>query len=94
MERTLRATRIVVAGMILLGGVLGIGGEMKLAALDQTVPQAPRVERAPTAHRQKAPTAPSGTRGLSFVERARSWGNDPCVAITSVTLPAGRPLAC
>jgi hypothetical protein len=94
MTRTLGTTRMVVAGMALLGGAFGVFGDMKLAATNHSYPRVPRTEQEQTARVQKDDAAPRMMKGLSLVARGRSGETDPCVPIAPVTFSARRPEYC
>jgi hypothetical protein len=94
MKRTVGTTRMVIAGMILMGGALGMFGDMKLAAVNQTFPRVPRTEQEQTARVQKDDAARAVTRGLSLIARGRSGETDPCVPIAPVTFSARGPVIC
>jgi len=94
MKRTAGTTRMVIAGMILMGGALGMFGDVKLAATNQTFPRIPRTEQEQTARVQKDDAAQAVTRGLSLIARGRSGETDPCVPIAPVTFSARGPVIC
>jgi hypothetical protein len=85
---------MLVAGMILMGGALGVLGNMKLAAVNQTFPRIPRTEQEQTARSQKNGTTPAVERGLSIVARGHTGGTDPCVPIAPVTFSTRGPVIC
>lgn len=94
MKRTLGTTRMVVAAMALLGGALGVFGDMKLAATNYSHPRLPRTEQEQAARVQKDEEVQGMMTGLSLVARGRSGETDPCVPIAPVTFSASRPEYC
>jgi hypothetical protein len=94
MARTVGTTRMVVAGMVLMGGALGMFGDMKTAAVNQAFPRVPRTEQEQTASLRTDGDAPTRTRDLSLVARERSGASDPCVPIAPVTFSAHGPMIC
>ncbi len=93
MKRTVGTTRKVVAGMILMGGALGMFGDAKLAAVNNVFPRVPRTDQEQTARVQKD-AAPGMMKDLALVARGRSGETDPCVPIAPVTLSARGPMIC
>ena len=94
MKRTVGTTRMVVAGMVLMGGSLGMFGDMKSAAVNDAFPRVPRTEQEQKARLQKGETMPPVTPGFSMVARGRSREGDPCVPIAPVTFSARGPMIC
>ena len=94
MTRTIGTTRMVAAGMILMGGALGMFGDMKTAAVNQAFPRVPRTEQEQTARLRTDGNTPARTRDLSLVARERSGASDPCVPIAPVTFSARGPIIC
>jgi len=94
MKRTVGTTQMVVAGMVLIGGALGMLGDMKTAAVHHAFPRVPRTEQEQKARLQKGETMPLVTRGFSVVARGRSREGDPCVPIAPVTFSARGPMIC
>lgn len=94
MTRTIGTTRMVVAGMVLMGGALGMFGDMKMAAVNQVLPRVPRTDQEQTARVQKDDAKLAMTRGLSLVVRGRSGESDPCIPIAPVTFSARVPVMC
>jgi len=94
MTRTTGPTRMVVAGMVLMGGALGMFGDMKTAAVNQVFPRVPRTDQEQTARVQMHDAKLDMPRGLSLVARGRSGESDPCVPIVPVTFLARRPEIC
>jgi hypothetical protein len=94
MTRTVGTTRMVVAAMALLGGALGVFGDVKMAAVNQVFPRMPRTEQEQTARLRLDNNTPAAARGLSLFARERSGGSDPCVPIAPVTFSARRPEYC
>lgn len=94
MTRTIGATRMFVAGMVLMGGALGMFGDMKLATVNHAFPRVPRTEQDQTAQLRTDGDTPALPRGLSLVARERSGASDPCVPTAPVTFSARRPEMC
>lgn len=94
MTRTIGTTRMFVAGMVLMGGALGMLGDMKMAAVNQAFPWVPRTERDQTARLLTEAETSALTRGLSLVARERSGASDPCVPIAPVTFSSRGPVIC
>lgn len=94
MTRTVGTTRMVVAGMVLMGGALGMFGDMKTAAVNQAFPRVPRTEQEQTALLRTDGNTSARTRDLSLVARERSGASDPCVPIAPVTFSARRAEIC
>lgn len=94
MKRTVGTTRMVVAGMVLMGGALGMFGDMKSAAVTEAFPRVPRTEQEKMALLHKDDAKPTVTRGLTLVARGRSREGDPCVPIAPVTFSARGPMIC
>jgi hypothetical protein len=94
MKRTVGTIRMVVAGMVLMGGALGMFGDMKSAAVNEAFPRVLRTEQVQKARVYKGETTPAMTRGLSLVARGRSREGDPCVPIAPVTFSARGPMIC
>jgi len=80
--------------MVLMGGSLGMFGDMKSAAVNEVFPRVPRTEQDQKARLQKGETMPAVTRGLSLVARGRSREGDPCVPAAPVTFSARGPMIC
>ena len=94
MKRTVGTTRMVVAGMVLMGGALGMFGDMNSAAVNEAFPRVPRTEQEQKARLQRSEKMPALTRGFSLVARGRSRDGDPCVPIAPVTFSARGPMIC
>ena len=94
MKRTVGTTRMVVAGMVLMGGALGMFGDMKSAAVNEAFPRVLRTEQGKMALLHKDDAKPTVTRGLALVARGRSREGDPCVPITPVTFSVRVPVVC
>ena len=94
MKRTIETARMVASGMLLMGAMLGMFGDMKLAATDQTYPWVPRREQEQMARGQKDGAAPAMMQGLSLLARGRSSETDPCIPIAPVTFSARVPVIC
>jgi hypothetical protein len=80
--------------MVLMGGALGMFGDMKMAAVNQVFPRVPRTDQEQTARVQTDDAKLAMTRGLSLVARGRSGESDPCIPIAPVTFSARRPEIC
>ncbi len=93
MKRTV-GTKVIVAGAILMGGALGIIGEMKLAAVGQVFPRVPRTDQEQTASLQTGGTALAATQHLSRIARGRSSQTDPCVPTEPVIFRATGRMIC
>jgi hypothetical protein len=85
---------MVVTGMLLVGGALGMFGDMKFAATNQAFPRVPRMEQEQTAHAQNNGVSLAMIQGVSLVARQRSGETDPCVPIVPVTFSARGPVIC
>jgi hypothetical protein len=85
---------MVVAGIVLMGGALGMFGDMKTAAVNQAFPRVPRTEQEQTARLRTDGNTPTRTRDLLLVARERSGASDPCVPIAPVTFSARGPMIC
>ena len=94
MTRTVGAARMVIAAMVLMGGGLGVFGDVKTAAVNQAFPRVPRTEQDQTARLRMDGDTSALTRGLSLVARERSGASDPCVPIAPVTFSARVPVIC
>lgn len=94
MARTVGTTRMVVAGMVLMGGALGMFGDMKTAAVNAAFSRAPRTEHEQPARLQMGEKMPEVTQGLSLVARGRSREGDPCVPTAPVSFSARGPMIC
>jgi hypothetical protein len=94
MARTVGTTRMVVAGMVLIGGALGMFGDMKTAALNQAFPRMPRTEQEQTARLRTDGRTPAIAGGSSLVARTRSRESDPCVPVAPVTFSARGAMIC
>ena len=94
MKRTNGTARMVVTGMILMGGALGMFGDMKLASTNQTFPRVPRTEQEQTAQGKSNDTTPAKTQRLSLVARRGSGEKDPSVPIVPVTFAGQVPAMC
>jgi len=94
MKRTVGATRMVVAGMVLMGGALGIFGDMNSAAVNQAFTRPSRTEQQKNARLLMGDTMPAAPRGFSLMARGRSGESDPCVPIAPGTFSAHRPMIC
>jgi hypothetical protein len=94
MKHTVGTTRMVVAGMILMGGALGMLGDMKLAGTNHAYPRVPRTEQEQVARVQPADAAPAMMPGLSLVARGHSSETDPCVPVVPITFSAHGSVIC
>jgi hypothetical protein len=94
MKHTVGTTRMVVAGMILMGGALGMLGDMKLAGTNQAYPRVPRTEQEQMARVEENGATPAMIHGLSLVARGRSGEMDPCVPVVPVTFSARGSVIC
>jgi len=94
MKHTIGTARMVVTGMLLMGGAVGMFGDMKLAAVNQAFPRLPRTEQEQAAQVEHNDAAPAKTQGLSLVARRRSGETDPCVPIAPITFSARGPVIC
>jgi hypothetical protein len=74
--------------------MLGMFGDMKLAATNQSYPRVPRTEQEQMAGGQKDGAAPAMMQGLSLIARGRSGETDPCIPIAPVTFSARVPVIC
>lgn len=83
-----------IAAMVLMGGGLGVFGDVKTAAVNQAFPRVPRTEQDQTAQLRMEGDTSALTRGLSPVARERSGASDPCVPIAPVTFSARGPMIC
>ena len=92
MKRTVGTARMFVAGMVLMGGALGMFGDIKSAAVNEAFPRVPRTEQEQKARLQKDETMPAVTPGVSLVARGRSREGDPCVPTAPVTFSARFPI--
>jgi len=86
---------MVVAGMVLMGGALGMFGDMRLAATNQVFPRATRTEQE---HHMAYVVNNDGRRvtmnNLRFVARGRSRDGDPCIPTAPVAFSARVPVIC
>lgn len=94
MTRTVGTARIVVTGMLLVGGALGMFGDMKTAAVHPALPRVPRMEREQTARLRTHGNTPARTPDLSLVARARSGQSEPCIPVAPITFSARGPMIC
>lgn len=94
MTATAGTTRMVVAGMVLMGGALGMFGEIKIAAVHQIFPRVPRTEHEVATGLRTDGDLPAPARNLSLVAREHSRESDPCVPIAPVSFSARRPEIC
>lgn len=94
MTRTVGAARMVVAGMVLMGGALGMFGDMKTVAGTQALPRVPRTEQGQAVRMQKGNAMPAAEGALSFVARGRSRDGDPCVPTAPAAFSARGPMIC
>lgn len=94
MKRTVGTTRMFVAGMVLMGGALGMFGDIKSAAVNEAFPRVPRTEQEQKALLQTGETMPAEARGFSLVGRGRSGAGDPCVPTAPVTFSVRVPVVC
>ena len=94
MTRTIGTTRMFVAGMVLMGGALGMFGDMKTAAVHHAFPRVPRMEREQTVRLRTHGNAPARTPDLSLVARERSGQSDPCIPVAPINFSARGPMIC
>ena len=94
MKRTIETARMVATGMLLMGAMLGIFGDMKLADTDQTYPRVPRREQEQMARGQKDGVVPAMMQGLALLAGGRSSETDPCIPIAPVTFSIRWPVIC
>lgn len=94
MKRTIGTARMVVTGMILMGGALGTFGDMKLPATNPTFPRVPRTEQGQTAQGENEDATPAKTHDLALAARRRSGETDPCVPVVPVTFAGQAPVMC
>ena len=94
MTRTVGAARMVIAAMVLMGGGLGVFGDVKTAAVNQTFPRVPRTEQEQAVRMQKGNAMPAAEGALSFVARGRSRDGDPCVPSAPAAFSARGAMIC
>lgn len=69
MTRTVGTARLVVAGIVLMGGAIGMFGDVQMASVNQVFPRVPRTEQEQVAGLQKDGEAPAARHDLSLVAR-------------------------
>lgn len=94
MTRTVGTARLVVAGIVLMGGAIGMFGDVQMASVNQVFPRVPRTEQEQVAGLQKDGEAPAARHDLSLVARGRSRDGDPCIPIAPVTFSARVAVVC
>jgi hypothetical protein len=94
MKRTIGIGRTVTTGMLLMGAVFGMFGDMKPAATNQSFPRVPRTEQEQMARSRTDRAAPVRMDGHSLVARRRSGDGDPCIPSAPVTFVAHVPVIC
>lgn len=87
-------TRMVVAGIVLMGGALSTFGDIRTAAVDRVFPRVRRTEQEQTARLRTDSDAPALAQGFSLVARERSGESDPCVPVAPVTFSVRGPEIC
>jgi hypothetical protein len=93
MKRTIGTARIAVAGMVLMGGALGIFGNMKHSATTQAYPRIPRTEQEQVARGRTAGAASQIAHGFSLAARSRGE-TDPCIPTAPVTFSVRVAVLC
>jgi hypothetical protein len=80
--------------MVLMGGALGMFGDIKSAAVNEAFPRVSRTEQVQKARLQNGETMAAVMPGVSLVARGRSREGDPCVPTAPVTFSARGPMIC
>ncbi|RPI02376.1 MAG: hypothetical protein EHM71_15400 [Zetaproteobacteria bacterium] len=93
MKRTIGTARIAVAGMVLMGGALGIFGDMKHATNTQAYPRIPRTEQEQAARVRTDGTGSPIADTLSLAARSRGE-TDPCIPTAPITFSARVAVLC
>ena len=93
MKRTIGTARIAVAGMVLMGGALGILGDMKHAATTQAYPRIPRTEQEQAARVRTDDAASPIADTFSLAARNRGE-TDPCIPTAPITFSARVAVLC
>lgn len=94
MKRTVGNTRMAVAGMVLMGGALGMFGQLKPAAVNHAFPRVPTTQHEQKVWLEMGETMPAATSGFALAARGRSGESDPCVPTAPVTFSARGPMVC
>lgn len=93
MKRTVGTARMVVTGMLLVGGALGILGDMKYATTTQAYPRIPRTEQEQVARVRTDGAAPPIADTFSLAARSRGE-TDPCIPTAPVTFSVRVAVLC
>jgi hypothetical protein len=93
MKRTVGTVRMAMAGMVLMGGALGMIGVAKHAATNQAFPRIPRTEQEQVTRVRTDEAASPRKHGFSTVARNRGE-TDPCVPTEPIAFAVRGSVKC
>jgi hypothetical protein len=81
MKHTVGTTGLVLVAAFLMGGAIGVLGDMKQIATHHAVPRVPRTQQEETARVENGSGASPtlSAQGVSVIARGRSGETDPCI---------------
>ena len=94
MQPVLGVTRSAIVGLMLLGGTLGVFGDVKSALLNHAGPRMPRTEQEQMSRSRTDRMMPVVTEGQPIVARRRSGEGDPGIPDDSTSFRVGGPVMC
>jgi hypothetical protein len=93
MKHAIGTVRTAMAGMVLMGGALGMFGDMKYAATNQASPRIPRTEQEQVARIRTDEAASPMAASFSLVARNRGE-TDPCIPTEPIAFVGRVPVLC